>query len=150
MRNVDRVPQIITDLQKLVRELEELFPGRRFTLDGHLVGSIGEVFAAHRYGLHLLPASSKGHDALSDSGIQVQIKTTQRSTVGIRSEPVHMIVLRLRGNGAIEEVFNGPGRLAWDNAGAMQKNGQRQISLTKLSALMGNVSPEQMLPKNTT
>ena len=150
MTNFDRVPQIIADLQALVNELEELFPGRRFTLDGHLVGSIGEVFAAHRYGLHLLRASAKGHDALSDLGVRVQIKITQRNSVGIRSKPDHMIVLSLSGNGAIEEVFNGPGELAWEHAGSMQKNGQRQISLKKLKSLMGRVSPGQMLPIKAT
>ena len=33
-----------------VAELEAEFPGRHFTLDGHLVGSIGEVMAAYYYG----------------------------------------------------------------------------------------------------
>ena len=35
-------------LYDLVGQLEHLFPSRSFTLDGHLVGSIGEVLAAER------------------------------------------------------------------------------------------------------
>lgn len=60
---IDLVPELVRDLYKLVHRLEGLFPGRRFTLDGHLVGSLGEVMAAQRYALELLPASAEGHDA---------------------------------------------------------------------------------------
>ena len=37
----------IQELIKIVSELEIEFPGRHFTIDGHLVGSIGEVMAAY-------------------------------------------------------------------------------------------------------
>ncbi len=51
---IGKVPGLIGQLYELVAQLEALFPSRRFTPDGHLVGSIGEVIAAHRYGLQLL------------------------------------------------------------------------------------------------
>ena len=59
----DRVAAIVGELYELVDRLEHLYPGRRFTLDGHLVGSIGEALAAEMYGLVLLPASAETHDA---------------------------------------------------------------------------------------
>lgn len=31
----------------IVHNLEDMFKGRHFTLDGHLVGSIGEVIGSH-------------------------------------------------------------------------------------------------------
>jgi len=45
-RNVERVPDLVGRLYEIVSELEALFPGRHFTPDGHLVGSLGEVMAA--------------------------------------------------------------------------------------------------------
>ncbi len=48
-RNVERVPDLVGRLYEIVSELEALFPGRYFTPDGHLVGSMGEVMAAHDY-----------------------------------------------------------------------------------------------------
>jgi hypothetical protein len=42
-RNVDQVPRLAGCPYEIVSELENLFPGRRFTPDGHLVGSPGEV-----------------------------------------------------------------------------------------------------------
>ena len=124
---------------KITNELEQTYPGRKFTVDGHLVGSIGEVIVAEHYGLSLLPNSTKTHDAVSKEGKQVQIKATQVKGIAISSEPDYLIVIRILPDGSWEEIYNGPGKAAWDNAGKMQKNGQRPISLSKLRNLMGSV-----------
>ena len=129
----------IKQLYKITNELEQAYPGRKFTVDGHLVGSIGEVIVAEHYGLSLLPNSTKTHDAVSKEGKQVQIKSTQVKSIAISSEPDYLIVIRLLSDGSWEEIYNGPGKAAWDNAGKMQKNGQRPISLRKLRNLMDSV-----------
>ena len=129
----------IKQLYKITNELEQAYPGRKFTVDGHLVGSIGEVIVAEHYGLSLLPNSTKTHDAVSKEGKQVQIKATQVKGIAISSEPDYLIVIRLLSDGSWEEIYNGPGKAAWDNAGKMQKNGQRPISLSKLRNLMDSV-----------
>jgi len=130
----------------IVGEFESLFPGRKFTLDGHLVGSIGEVVAAHLYSLDLLPASAEGHDAAAPDGRLVQIKATQSKSVGLRSEPEHLLVLKLNTDGSASEVYNGPGSLAWAQVGKMQKNGQRSIGLSRLRSIMEQVSEGERLP----
>lgn len=140
------VPTLVKELHSVVTELERHFPGRRFTLDGHLVGSIGEVVAASRYGITLLTASSKDHDAKTRAGVLVQIKITQGKSVGLRSEPEHLLVLQLQQTGEVVEVFNGPGTTAWHACGPMQKNGQRPISLSKLRKLMTEVPESARLP----
>lgn len=142
----ERVPELVRRLYLLVAEFEALFPGRKFTPDGHLVGSIGEVIAAHRYELTLYPASTEAHDASAANGRQVEVKATQGDSVALRAEPEHLIVLHIGRDGHATEVFNGPGALAWSNCGALQKNGQRPISLSKLRKLMGQVTPSQRLP----
>ena len=50
---MDAVKKYIQEQIAIVHELEGDFPGRQFTLDGHLVGSIGEVMAAYYYGIEL-------------------------------------------------------------------------------------------------
>jgi hypothetical protein len=145
MDRTNRIPELIQRVYSIVGELEELFPGKRFTPDGHLVGSIGEVLAAHRYGLELLPSSSEGHDAISRSGVRVQVKTTQGDTIALRSEPEHLIVLRILPDGTATEVFNGPGSDPWRAAGKVQKNGQRPVSLNRLRDIMENVPSEARL-----
>ena len=126
--------------------LEELFPGRKFTLDGHLVGSVGEVVAAYIFDLELKPASTLGHDARTRDGTEVEIKLTQRMSVAIRHEPQHLIALYRPKGGPVQVVFNGPGDLAWENAGRMQSNGQRTISLKRLAELDHEVADSDRLP----
>lgn len=129
----------IKELYSIVNELEVQFPGRHFTPDGHLVGSIGEVLAANYYELKLLPASSETHDAISKNGKMVQIKATQVRNVSLSSEPEHLIILKILRSGDADEIYNGPGQLVWEATGKVQKNGQRSISLSKLISLMNNV-----------
>jgi hypothetical protein len=140
------IRDIIQSLRAHVRTLEKRFPGRKFTLDGHLVGSIGEVLAAEMYDLELLPPSSEQHDARSKDGRLVQIKLTQGNMVGLRADCDHLIVLKLNSDGVAEEVFNGPGAPVWDAAGKMQKNGQRPIALSRLMKLVSFVQEKDRLP----
>jgi hypothetical protein len=140
------VPDLVQQLCTVVDQLEDLFPGRKFTLDGHLVGSIGEALAADQYGLDLLPTGTKTHDATAPDGRLVQIKLTQGSAVALRSCPDHMIVLRMERTGSTTEVYNGPGTPAWNAAGKMQSNGQRRIGTSKLLTLMDAVLTAERLP----
>ena len=123
-----------------------MFPGRHFTPDGHLVGSLGECLAAYHYGLELLPASSPGADAVKD-GRKIEIKATQAQSVALRSGPEHLLVLRLNREGGFSEVYNGPGDIVWKEfqGKARPSNGQFQISLSRLSALMQGIPPELKL-----
>lgn len=139
----------IKELYKITNELESRYPGRKFTPDGHLVGSIGEVLVAEHYDLTLLPNSSETHDAVSKDGKFVQIKATQINRIAISSEPEHLIVIRLSRDGSWEEIYNGPGDLAWNNAGKMQKNGQRPISIAKLKAIMDTLPQSPLKGRNT-
>jgi len=143
----NRLPELIGDLYRIVGELEAMFPGRHFTPDGHLVGSLGECLAAYHYGLELLPASSPGVDALKD-GRNIEIKATQGKRVALRSGPPHLLVLRLNREGGFSEVYNGPGDIVWREfeGKAKPSNGQFQISLSRLAALMQGVPLELRLP----
>ena len=143
---VDEIPELVREIYRIVGELERLFPGRRFTPDGHMVGSIGEVLAQHMYDLELLPPSYETHDAKSRLGELVQIKATQVKGVSLSSEPSHLLVLKLEKTGHVHVIYNGPGALVWNAAGKTQKNGQRPISLAKLTGLMDKVDSAQRLP----
>jgi hypothetical protein len=115
--------------------LEEEFEGRKFTPDGHLVGSIGEVVEAYAFNLTFLPASNAIHDAKASDGTLVQIKLTGgNSGVSIYNEPRHLLVLQLR-NGKFTTIYNGSGSAVWQNCRPPAKNGQRSIALSTLRTL---------------
>jgi hypothetical protein len=127
--------------------LEAMFAGRKFTLDGHLVGSIGEVVAAYMFGLDLMPASTLGHDAMAPDGRQVEIKLTQGKSVALRHAPQYLIVLHRPKGGPVRVVYNGPGGVVWDACGKPQKNGQQPISLSRLRTLDTAVAIADRLPQ---
>lgn len=142
----DQVARHRDDLYTASEALERLFPGRKFTLDGHLVGSIGEVIAAYMFDLDLTPASTLGHDARARDGRRVEIKLTQGRTVALRHEPDHLIVLDRPKGGPVRVIYNGPGTPVWTAAGKMQRNGQKPISLTRLASLAAEVPVAAQLP----
>jgi hypothetical protein len=105
-------PQLIGNLYRVVSEFERMCPGRPFTPDGHMVGSLAECYAEYHYDLKLHPCSHPGHDARAGE-CQVEIKATQGDRVSLRSGPERLLVFRLFKDGSFEEVYNGPGANVW-------------------------------------
>jgi len=138
--SIEKVPDLVREIYATVAKLEAAFPGRHFTPDGHLVGSLGEVLAAHFYGLELLPASAVAHDAKTVAGRYVQIKATQVDRVALRADCEWLLVLKLDARGGFDEIYNGPGSPVWAAAGKVQSNGQRSMVLSKLRALQSAVA----------
>lgn len=141
------IAEKVCEIYKITSELEEMYPGRHFTPDGHMVGSIGEVIAAEEYGLDLFEASHPVHDAKTQDGKLVQIKATQGESIAISECPEYLIVLKINRDGAFEEVYNGPGEAAWGLRGRRQKTGQCHISLSKLHAVMDEILERDRLPR---
>ncbi|WP_299344925.1 hypothetical protein [uncultured Maritalea sp.] len=145
MLDWDKVSNSLEMIYLAVQTLEEQFEGRKFTPDGHLVGSIGEVLAAYAFDLVLEPASTKGFDAIATDGRKVEIKMTQAKSVAFRHQPEHAIVLLRRANETTQTLYNGPGDLVWENCGRQGSNGQRAISVAKLMKLNGVVHEQSKL-----
>lgn len=136
----------VQKLIEIVNNLEHDFPGRHFTLDGHLVGSIGEVMAAYYYGVELYAASTVAHDGEVD-GRQVQIKISQQDNIVINHEPEYLIVLYLNKSGDIYEVYNGPGKAPWNSASKVDSHNNRHMRVNKLMELDQEV-PEELRIKS--
>lgn len=151
MRKDEKLSESIRELYAIVNRLETDYSqhNRHFTLDGHLLGSIGEVYATERYGIELTKSSSECHDGTTkdERKRDVQIKVTQRNTIGLSSEPKYLVVLRIDERGSFEEVFNGPGDIVWKlvKDKKLPKNSQHQISLSKLRTLNENVALEDRI-----
>ncbi|WP_152681616.1 DUF6998 domain-containing protein [Chromobacterium subtsugae] len=69
--------ELILRIYTLATECECHNPGRKFTPDGHLIGSVGKVTAAERYDLTLYSTSVETHDAVSPFGKPLQTKASQ-------------------------------------------------------------------------
>jgi hypothetical protein len=143
------VRKAVRDLYEVVRHLEAMFPGRPFTPDGHLVGSLGECLVADAYALELMPPSNEGFDGLASDGRKVEIKATQSNKVAFRSCPDFCIVIRINPDGSFTECFNGPGRHIWREFEGKKRpsNGQYQISTSRLSALQKHVPASDQIQR---
>jgi hypothetical protein len=144
--NEAEFPVLIRELYAIVGRLTAMFPGRHFTPDGHLVGSIGEALAKHYYGVQLVPASTQGYDG-TRGGKKVEVKVTQGAAVALSSSPEHLLVFRLLPDGSFEEHYNGPGGPVWELLKIRKptKNGQQQVRLTVLRSLMAQMEMAEVL-----
>ncbi len=147
MNNIDFIKKKLYELLNIVNELEERFPGRKFTLDGHLFGSLGEVIASDFYNIELAPTGTKTYDG-TINGKEVQIKITQGSSVDINNIPHHLLVLRWdKQNGEVYEVYNGP--CDWLRERKITKNGWYTVTLNKLYDENNKISDSKRLKANT-
>lgn len=120
----------------------------KFTLDGKLVGDIGEFYAVEHYALRLLPPGSHTHDARARDGRRVQVKATQKPQgISLDTQPELLLVLLLKQDGSFEEIYNGPGSGPWRVANKPDKKGYRFVSHGKLIRLNKEVPSSQRLPE---
>jgi hypothetical protein len=146
---------LVDQSHAIVEKLEDLHPGRKFPLDGHLVGSLAEAAAEAIFDITLQPPSTPGHDAVSrEDHRAVEIKGTYgKSGVAIRptsnERAAALLVLRLsRTSGEPHEVvYNGPFGLAAAAAGPIGSNGQARISLSRLRVLDESVMESDRVPR---
>jgi hypothetical protein len=104
----------IERLLAIIAEMQLDFPNKRFTLDGRLVGDIGEIAAAELYAIKLAEGQAQLHDATTIDGRRVQIKVTMKEALGFGNVPDYYLGLRISPAGDIDEIFNGPGSVIWE------------------------------------
>src|SRR5687768_16097147 len=124
--------QKITDALALIFQgidrLNAAFPHRKFTIDGRLVGDIGEIIAEIEYDVCLDSVGRATHDCMTSDGRQVQVKATFKSHLTMRSVPDYYLGFQLFRDGRHEEVYNGPGHLIQAEFGHRKGFGKSLLS----------------------
>lgn len=145
--------QAISDSLSLIfRGIEGLrnaFEGRQFTIDGRLVGDIGEVIGALEYDIRLDETSQPNYDGTTSDGRRVQIKATFRDQLTFKTVPDYYLGFKLKPDGTYEEVFNGPGSLIFDHYSHRKGIGHVLLSFPtrELMELSRNVPESERIPK---
>src|SRR5690349_15073524 len=70
-----------------IAKLKERFPSKAFTIDGRLVGDIGEVIAALEYDITLYGAQRPHQDGVTSDGRAVQVKATFKHHLTMTAVP---------------------------------------------------------------
>ncbi|WP_026528026.1 DUF6998 domain-containing protein [Butyrivibrio sp. VCD2006] len=147
--DINEMLSIYRNMVKEVENLESKFENRHFTLDGHIIGSIGEVAAANYYGINLFTSSTKAIDGEVNSK-PVQIKVVQQDNVmlsydGEGDSPHYLLVLYLNKNGIFFEVYNGLWKDAFSAVSKSDSHGYKHIRVNRLLELDGKVSNEDRI-----
>lgn len=152
----NNISSIISRLLNITKELQDIHEktSRKFTLDGRLIGDIGEVLASEQYDITLLSSSTKDYDAKTTDGRMIQIKATMKDklTFPVNKVPKYYLGIKIDENGDIVEIYNGPGKNIADilcNRKASSQNGLHAISINTLIRLNKDVRPEDRIPQKT-
>ena len=102
----------IKQLCKITNELKDNHKSKKFTLDGRLVGDLGEVLAEENYEITLFDNIQPMYDATTSDNKMVQIKATFKNQLTFPTEhlPELFLGLKLNEDGSFEEIYNGPGK----------------------------------------
>lgn len=107
----------IKELLNITNKLKEKYPMKSFTLDGKLVGDIGEVLVSEKYGIKLYSDNYITHDGFEIfTSRKVQIKASFKGYSYFPDKPIpdYFISVNILENGDLEELFNGPGQFIVD------------------------------------
>jgi hypothetical protein len=132
-----------------IAKLQKSFAHRKFTIDGRLVGDIGEIIAAAEFDIKLDDVSRSRHDGMTTDGRQVQIKATFKRSLTLTTVPDYYLGLQLEPNGTHKVIFNGPGRVIAEYYHKRQGIGVRQLSfpIARLSELSTTVAEKDRIPR---
>lgn len=129
--------------------LRKAFPARAFTIDGRLVGDIGEVIAALEYDVTLDSVQREGHDAVARDGRLVQIKATFKDSLTFKTCPDYYLGFKLFPDGRHEEIYNGPGHIIFERYKHRKSIGQTLLSfpVSELRLLSQCVASTERIPR---
>lgn len=122
-----------------------------FTIDGNLVGDLGEAVAAERFGLELTGRSNKGIDGyVGKKSVQVKASGTGRGPAfrKVDTDADHLLVIHFDYEGCSGEViYNGPEHYVKELLSSRSEKGQRAVSLSALRKQNLLVPEEERLPE---
>jgi hypothetical protein len=130
-----------------IKQLREAFPKKSFTIDGRLVGDIGEIIAALEYGIELYEVQKANHDGETSDDRKVQVKATFKDSLTYKTVPDYYLGFKLFEDGQYEEIFNGPGNIIYEHYKHRKGIGEKQLSfpVKKLKKLSGMVPESERI-----
>jgi hypothetical protein len=132
-----------------IRQLKEALPSKEFTIDGRLVGDIGEAIVQRDYNLSLYDGLAKDYDGETPCGKKVQIKATFKDSLTFKKVSDYYLGIKIYENGTYEEIFNGPGKVIAEMYKYREGFGVNLLSFPnkKLKELSSSVTNEDKIQK---
>jgi hypothetical protein len=120
-----------------------------FTIDGKLLGDLGELVACLEFGLIPAPTGTKGVDAYTSTGQTVQVKATAGTSgvfiPGNSEAPDFLIVVRFdKDTGEWQFLYRGEAKSVWDKSTSPVDSG-RTATFNTLAQLHSELSSNKLL-----
>jgi hypothetical protein len=149
MANHKAISEALALIFQGIERLKAAYPTRKFTIDGRLVGDIGEVIAELEYDVTLHLVAQPGHDGRTSDGRDVQVKATFKDSLTFVTVPDYYLGFKLYEDGTYEEVFNGPGSVIFDRYQTLKDIGKKLKSfpISELRKLSQRVEQGKRIPK---
>lgn len=147
--------EAIKQLLVIVNDLRITYKdkNKRFTLDGRLVGDLGEIIVAENYDVDLYDQLIEKYDGEDSLNRKVQIKATFNDSLGFpcnaNDVPDYYIGIKILSNGSFIEIYNGPGITIWEKVKNRKptKNSLHSISNSMLSELNKTIENGEKIAK---
>ncbi len=149
MNEKNKIAEALRLIFNGISSLKGVFPKKEFTIDGRLVGDIGEVLAALEYDIELFDVLVKGHDGKTSGGRLVQVKATFKDSLTFRTVPDYYLGLKLYRDGNHDVIYNGPGKLIYEKYKHRKGIGKDLLSFpnTDLQELSARVPDNDRISK---
>lgn len=148
------IQKAIQQLCKITTELKNGHKSKQFTLDGRLVGDLGEVLAEENYKITLFDKIRHSYDATTSDNKMVQIKASFKDKLTFPTDhvPELFLGLKINSDGSFEEIYNGPGKYIKESIGKRKSpyNRLHLLSMKKLSNLSAKVPEKERIKKKLT
>jgi hypothetical protein len=147
------ISKAIKTLLQTVKELHDAYPQKNFTLDGRLLGDIGEVLVEGAYDLKLFGGLAKHHDAETSDKRLVQIKATMQKSLTFPGDhvPDYYLGILINDDGTFDEIFNGTGSIVEQlvRSRAHPKTNLHSVPISTLKKLNETVPQAQKIPRRS-
>ena len=149
MSRSSRIRRALTRIFRGIRELQGIHPNRRFTIDGRLVGDIGEMMAELHFLIELDEVQQALHDGTADDDRRVQVKATFKESLTFKTVPEVYLGLKLYEDGTFEEIYNGPPGPIVEEYGHRAGFGEQLLSfpISRLRELNAQVAEEARIER---
>lgn len=145
----------IQQLLDITSSLKKQYKGKLdFSLDGRLVGDIGEALVSEKFDIELYGKNEQTYDGYHrPSGKKVQIKASMAYNFSYpyNVDLEHYIAVHIEPDGELEVLYNGPGRyinqFLKDNKRKSYRNIWTTITANHLRQLNGNLKKSEQLPE---
>ncbi|MUK78955.1 hypothetical protein GNP84_18915 [Aliivibrio fischeri] len=102
MATTEVIESALKDIFSGIESLKKAQPKKEFTIDGRLVGDIGETIVERDYLLSLYDGMAKDYDGETDCGRRVQIKATFKDSLTFKKVSDYYIGIKIFENGTYE------------------------------------------------